>query len=208
MEDVLEVYERPYYPLFPQVCVDETNRQLIGEVRKPLSARPGSVAKRDAEYVRNGTVNIFMACEPLAGKRQVKVTDTRKRTDWAQFIEELLTGPYAQAKRVILVLDQLNTHTTGSLYEAFAPEKARALAERLEIHYTPKHGSWLNMAEIELNVLTRQCINDRIDTKKKMKTQVAAWQAQRNRRKVRIDWRFTTKDARIKLRKLYPSIQD
>ena len=207
MEDVLEVYQRPYDPFFPQVCVDETNRQLIGEMRTPLPARPGNPAKRDAEYVRNGTVNVFMACEPLAGKRQVKVTDTRKRIDWAKFIEELLTGTYAKATRVVLVLDQLNTHNTGSLYEAFEPEKARALAERLEIHYTPKHGSWLNMAEIELNVLTRQCLSDRIDTKKTMKTQVAAWQAQRNRRKVRIDWRFTTKDARIKLRKLYPSLQ-
>jgi hypothetical protein len=207
MEDVLAVYQRPYDPQFPQVCVDETNRQLIGEVRTPLPARPGSLAKRDAEYVRNGTVNLFMACEPLAGKRQVKVTDTRKRTDWAQFIKELLMGPYRKARCVVLVLDQLNTHTTGSLYEAFPPEEARALAERLEIHYTPKHGSWLNMAEIELNALTRQCLGDRIGSKREMKKQTAAWQNQRNRRKVRIDWRFTTADARIKLRKLYPSIQ-
>lgn len=208
MEDVLDVYQRPYDAQFPQVCVDETNRQLIGEVRTPLAARPGSPAKRDAEYVRHGTVNLFMACEPLAGKRQVKVTDTRKRTDWAKFIQELLTGPYAKATRVVLVLDQLNTHTIGSLYEAFAPEEAWALAQRLEIHYTPKHGSWLNMAEIELNVLTRQCLSERIGNKPEMKKQVGAWQTQRNRRKVRIDWRFTTADARIKLRKLYPSLQD
>jgi hypothetical protein len=208
MEDVLEVYQRPQDAKFPQVCVDETNRQLIGEVRAPLKARPGSAAKRDAEYVRNGTANIFMACEPLAGKRHVKITDTRKRKDWAVFIKELLTGPYAKAVKVVLVLDQLNTHTTGSLYEAFEPAEARALAERLEIHYTPKHGSWLNMAEIELSVLTRQCLGERIATKPELKKRVTAWATRRNRSRARIDWRFTTADARIKLRKLYPSIHD
>jgi hypothetical protein len=188
--------------------VDETNRQLIGEVRAPLRARPGSVAKRDAEYVRNGTANVFMACEPLAGRRQVKITDTRRRKDWAVFIKELLTGPYAKAVKVVLVLDQLNTHTTGSLYEAFEPAEARALAERLEIHHTPKHGSWLNMAEIELSVLTRQCLGDRIAAKAELKKRVTAWAKRRNQSHARIDWRFTTADARIKLRKLYPSLQD
>jgi hypothetical protein len=208
MEDVLDVYQRPEDPKVPQVCVDETSRQLIGEVRAPLPTRPGRIAKQDAEYVRNGTVNLFMATEPLAGKRHVKVTDSRKRTDWALFIKELLTGPYAHAQKVVLVLDNLNTHSTGSLYEAFEPEEARALAQRLEIHYTPRHGSWLNMAETELSVLTRQCLNMRIPTKAQMKKQVQAWVQRRNRAKVRIDWRFTTADARIKLRKLYPSLQE
>ena len=208
MEDVLDVYQRPEDPKVPQVCVDETSRQLIGEVRAPLPTRRGQIAKQDAEYVRNGTVNLFMATEPLAGKRQVKVTDRRKRTDWALFIKELLTGPYSHAQKVVLVLDNLNTHSTGSLYEAFPPEEARALAQRLEIHYTPKHGSWLNMAETELSVLTRQCLNMRIPTKAQMKKHVQAWVERRNRAKVRIDWRFTTADARIKLRKLYPSLQE
>jgi DDE superfamily endonuclease len=208
MEDVLDVYQRQEDERFPQVCVDETNRQLIGEVRVPLKARPGSVAKRDAEYVRNGTANIFIACEPLAGQRHVKITDTRKRKDWAVFIKELLIGPYAKAVKVVLVLDQLNTHTTGSLYEAFEPAEARALAERLEIHHTPKHGSWLNMAEIELSVLTRQCLGDRIAAKAELKKCVTAWATRRNRSRACIDWRFTTADARVKLRKLYPSIHD
>lgn len=208
MEDVLDVYQRPEDPKVPQVCVDETSRQLIGEVRASLPVRPGKIAKQDAEYVRNGTVNLFMATEPLAGKRQVKVTDHRKRTDWALFIKELLTGPYAHADKVVLVLDNLNTHSTGSLYEAFPPEEARTLAQRLEIHYTPRHGSWLNMAETELSVLTRQCLNRRIAMKAHMNKHVQAWVQRRNHAKVRIDWRFTTADARIKLRKLYPSLQE
>ena len=159
------------------------------------------------EYVRNGTANVFLAFEPLAGKRQVRVTDTRKRRDWAQFMKELLDGPYAQASRVVLVMDQLNTHSTASFYEAFAPHEARRLAARLEVHYTPKHGSWLNMAEIELSALGRQCSDRRIPEKKMMDKQVRAWTSQRNKTRTGVNWRFTTKDAPIRLRKLYPSIE-
>lgn len=208
MEDVLEVYHRPYDPERPQVCLDEASRQLIGEVREPLPPQPGCIAKYDSEYERRGTANIFMAVEPLAGKRAVRVSDRRTKIDWAQFIHFLLLTVYPEATVVVLVMDNLNTHGIGSLYEAFDPATARALAERLEIHYTPKHGSWLNMAETELSILSCQCLDRRMDCKEKMTQEVAAWERDRNARNSTIDWRFTTTDARIKLKRLYPSLHD
>lgn len=206
MEDVLEVYHRKADPKCPVVCLDEANKQLIGEVREPLRAQKGQAERYDAEYVRNGTANVFIAFEPLAGHREVRVTDTRKRQDWAHFVRNLLDKRYAAAERVVLVMDQLNTHTTGSLYETFEPSEARRLAAKLEIHYTPKHGSWLNMAEIELSALTRQCLDRRISDKKTMEKQVRAWARRRNTAGATVNWRFTTEDARIRLRKLYPSL--
>ena len=207
MEDVLNVYHRPHDPTRPQVCMDECSKQLIGEVRAPLPPRPGDVAKYDCEYERHGTANIFMAIEPLAGQRVVQVTDQRTRHDWAHFIRFLLLTVYPEAAVLVLVMDNLNTHTIGSLYEAFGPATARALADRLEIHYTPKHGSWLNMAETELSVLSRQCLDRRIDNKELLTAEVAAWQTARNQASTTIDWRFTTTDARIKLKRLYPSYE-
>lgn len=208
MEDVLDVYHRPYDPECPVVCMDEASKQLIAEVRQPLSAQPGRTAKYDSEYERRGTANVFMAVEPLAGKRTVRVTDRRTKIDWAQFICHLLLTVYAGAAKVVLVMDNLNTHGIGSLYEAFDPATARALASRLEIHHTPKHGSWLNMAETELSILSRQCLDRRIDRKEIMTSEVAAWEQNRNTCKSKIDWQFTTADARIKLKRLYPSIHD
>jgi DDE superfamily endonuclease len=207
MEDVLEVYHRPYDPRRPVVCMDECSKQLIGEVRTPLPPQPGRIAKYDGEYERRGTANIFMAVEPLAGKRKACVTDRRTRVDRARFIRFLLTTAYPEAAVVVLVMDNLNTHGVASPYEAFAPEVARALAARLEIHYTPKHGSWLNMAETELSVLSRQCLDRRIASQEILVREVAAWERQRDEYSVRIDWRFTTADARIKLKRLYPSFQ-
>ena len=207
MEDVLAVYCRAYDPKRPVVCLDETSKQLIGEVRAPLPVQPGQVCRYDGEYVRNGVANLFLAFEPLAGWRQVEVTDRRKRVDWAWFVKGLLDGRYKSAERVVLVMDQLNTHSAASLYEAFGPEEARRLAARLEIHHTPKHGSWLNMAEIELSVLARQCLAERAEDKPALAAEVAAWQRTRNRRHCRVDWRFTAADARIKLKRLYPSVQ-
>ena len=208
MEDVLEVYHRPYDPDRPVVCMDEASKQLIAEVRQPLPAQPGRTAKYDSEYERRGTANFFMAVEPLAGKRTVRVTDRRTKIDWAQFIRYLLLTVYPEAAMVVLVMDNLNTHGIGSLYEAFDPVTARALASRLEIHHTPKHGSWLNMAETELSILSRQCLNRRIDCKAIMIGEVAAWEQERNTHESKIDWQFTTADARIKLKRLYPSIHD
>jgi hypothetical protein len=205
MEDVLEVYHRPHDPERPLVCMDECSKQLIGEVREPLPPRPGQIAKYDSEYERLGTANMFMAVEPLAGQRTVQVTERRTRVDWARFIQVLLVTVYPLAKKIVLVMDNLNTHGIASLYEAFAPETARALAERLEIHYTPKHGSWLNMAETELSVLSRQCLDRRIDSRDFLEREVAAWQMARNTAEAKINWRFTTADARIKLKRLYPS---
>jgi len=207
MEDVLDVYHRPYDPQQPVVCLDEYSKQLIGEVREPLPPRPGQVAKYDSEYERRGTANVFMAVEPLAGKRTVRVTDRRTRVDWAQFIRLLLLTTYPEAAQVILVMDNLNTHGIASLYEAFDPETARALAARLEIHYTPKHGSWLNMAETELSVLSRQCLDRRIESKDTMAAEIATWENARNDAGARIDWQFTTTEARIKLKRLYPSFE-
>lgn len=205
MEDVLEVYHRPYDAHRPVVCMDEASKQLIAEVREPLPAKPGSIAKHDSEYERRGTANLFMAVEPLAGKRTVQVTDRRTKVDWAQFVNFLLLTVYPEAAIVVLVMDNLNTHGIGSLYEAFDPETARALAARLEIHYTPKHGSWLNMAETELSILSRQCLDRRIESKDILTCEVAAWENDRNLRERKIDWQFTTADARIKLKRLYPS---
>jgi len=205
MEDVLEVYHRPYNAANPVVCMDEASKQLIGEVRDPLAMRPGQIEKYDSEYKRLGTANIFIAVEPLAGQRTIQVTDRRTKSDWAEFIRHLLENVYSDAQKVVLVMDNLNTHTIGSLYEAFDAQAARKLACRLEIHYTPKHGSWLNMAETELSVLCRQCLDRRIDCKDKMTNEVTAWEKDRNNREVTINWRFTTADARIKLKRLYPS---
>jgi DDE superfamily endonuclease len=180
MEDVLDVYHRPYDPQRPVVCMDECSKQLIGEVREPLPPKPGQVAKYDSEYERKGTANVFMAVEPLAGRRTVRVTDRRTRVDWAQFVRMLLVTRYPEAAKVVLVMDNLNTHSIASLYEAFDPKTARSLAERLEIHHTPKHGSWLNMAETELSVLSRQCLDRRIDNKDMMEQEIAAWEKNRN----------------------------
>ena len=212
MEDVLEVYHRPHDRRRPVVCLDECSKQLIGEVRPPLPARParddrpGRIEHYDCEYVRNGTANLFMAFEPLGGWRAVAVTDRRRREDWARFVRELVDGRYREADKLVLVMDQLNTHSPASLYEAFAPEEAKRLADRLEIHHTPKHGSWLNMAEIELSALGRD-LPDRVSDKATLERHVQAWWHRRNAATVRADWHFTTKDARIKLRQLYPIME-
>jgi hypothetical protein len=207
MEDVLDVYTRPYDPRRPQVCLDETSKQLVADTREPLPAAPGQPARVDYEYERKGTANLFMVFEPLTGYRQVKGTERRTAVDFASVIQALVDVQYPQAEKIVLVLDNLNTHTPASLYEAFAPAEARRLMERLEIHHTPKHGSWLNMAEIELSVLARQCVDRRIPDPTILAQEVAAWERQRNAAQCRVDWRFTTHDARIKLKRLYPSIQ-
>jgi hypothetical protein len=206
MEDVLEVYTRPYDPSRPQVCLDEKNKQLVKEVRELLAAKPGRAARHDYEYERNGTANLFIVCEPLAGWRHLKVTDRRTKIDWAWCIKELVDVHYPHAEKIVLVMDNLNTHTPAALYEAFDPVEARRLAESLEIHYTPNHGSWLNMAEIELSVLARQCLDQRIPDQETLAEEVSAWEAERNAAESSIDWRFTSADARIKLKHLYPEI--
>ena len=206
-EDVLAVYQQPPDPQRPVVCLDETFRQLIGEVREALPTRPGAVKHYDSVYVRNGVASVFLAFEPLAGGRPVQITEARRRTDGAYFVESLLEGRYRDAERVVLVMDQLNTHSAASLYETFAPEKAQRLADRLEIHHTPKHGSWLNRAEIELSVLTRD-LPARIGERTALDQHVAAWQVRRNRQGVTAHGQFTTANARIKLRKLYPTVEN
>lgn len=208
MEDVLDVYTRPYDPKRPQVCLDETSRQLLGEVNPPLPPAPGQVAKQDYEYVRGGVLNLFLCCEPLRGWRHVTVSDRRTRRDFAQCIQDLVDVQYPQAEQIILVTDNLNTHSPASLYEAFEPAEAKRLADKLEWHYTPKHGSWLDMAEIELSVLSRQCLDQRLADRQTLQREVAAWEVRRNAAQHTIDWRFTTADARIKLKHLYPSIKD
>jgi len=208
MENVLEVYHRPYSPKRPMVCMDETSKQLVKETRIPQPARPGQPERFDYEYERNGTANIFMFCEPLAGRRQVAVTDRRTKCDWAEQVRRLLEVHYPRAERVTLVMDNLNTHTPASLYEAFEPSEARRLIDRLEMVYTPKHGSWLNMAEIELNVLSRQCIGDRVPDQPALVAVIKRWQKERNASRATIDWQFTTADARTKLRRLYPTIRE
>lgn len=208
MEDVLDVYERPSDPLRPMVCVDEVHTQLIGETRVPIAAKAGQVERFDYEYLRNGTANIFIAFEPLSAHRLTKVTERRTRVDFAEWVRDLANVHYPTAEVIVLILDNLNTHSIASLYEAFEPEEARRLARKLEIHYTPKHGSWLNMAEIELSALSRQGLDRRIEDKATLDTQVAAWTTQRNAMGKTVTWRFTTADARIKLRRLYPSIHD
>ena len=205
MEDVLDVYQRPYDPKCPVVCMDESNKQLSIETRSPIPAGPGQVRCEDGEWKRNGVADVFMFVEPLKGRRLVSVTETRGAVDWAHQVKELLTH-YRQASRICLVMDNLNTHDTSSLYKAFPAEEARALAERLEIHYTPKHGSWLNVAECELSILCRQCLDRRIPDIETMRREVENWTTDRNRKTKKVDWQFTTADARIKLKHLYPQI--
>ncbi len=207
MEDVLDVYQRPYDPHRPVVCLDETSKPLIGETRQAVPAAPGRPAREDSEYVRHGVANLFMVFEPLGGKRQVKVTERRTQRDWAECVREVVDGMYPQAERIVLVMDNLNTHSPASLYEAFAPAEAKRIADKLEIHHTPKHGSWLDMAEIELGILSRQCLDRRIDRAQDLRSEVSAWVQQRNAAVAKVNWRFTTTDSRIKLRRLYPSIE-
>jgi len=206
MEDVLDVYHLPYDPHYPVVCMDESCKQLIGEVRVPIPCKPGQPVRIDDEYVRNGVVEIFMEVEPLAGKRHVMVTERRTRKDWAQQIRQMLDERYPDAIKVRLVMDNLNTHQVASLYETFEAGQARRLAQRLEIHYTPKHGSWLNMAEIELSALKGQCLDRRIADISTMHSVVAAWEKDRNNSTRNINWQFTTSEARTKLKRLYPNL--
>jgi len=205
MEMVLDVYKRPFDPLHPVVCMDESPKQLIAETKVPIPASPGESAKYDYEYKRCGVCNVFISCEPLAGKRTVKVTERKTKRDWACFIEEI-AGQYESAEKITLVMDNLNTHNAGSFYESFPPDKAKALWDRFEFVYTPKHGSWLNMAEIELNVLTGQCLKRRMDDIGFVKKEVAAWQRTRDNKNAKVNWQFTAEDARIKLRRLYPTL--
>jgi transposase len=206
MEDVLEVYHRPYDERRPLVCIDEVSKQLIGEVALPLPPAPGRPLRYDYEYVRNGTANLFMISEPLLGWRSVEVTQRRTARDFAEVLRWLVEDAHPEARKVVLVVDNLNTHKPACLYEAFEPERARRIAERLEWHYTPKHGSWLNMAEIELSVLARQALSRRIGTIEELRQAVEWWEQERNSRQVEVQWRFTTAKARIKLRRLYPSV--
>jgi hypothetical protein len=207
MEDVLEVYHRPFDEKRPVITLDESSKQLIGETVQPWPAAPGQPERFDYEYVRNGTANLFMISEPLLGWRAVKVTERRTAKDFAEVVRWLAEEVHPEAEKLVLVLDNLNTHKPASLYEAFPAEQARRIAERLEIHYTPKHGSWLNVAEIELSVLTRQCLNRRIESMDELRNEVAAWEEARNDKQVEVRWRFTTADARVKLRRLYPVVQ-
>jgi hypothetical protein len=206
MEDVLEVYKRPYDPQRPVVCMDETSRQLLADTLTPLPCAPGQARRTDHEYERGGTANLFLAFEPLAGQRGTQVSERRTKVDWARFVKALLDGPYAAVEKVVLVMDNLNTHTPASLYEAFAPTEARRLVEKLELHYTPKHGSWLNLAEVEFSVLERQ-LPQRIGSRQQFTRLTEAWTQKRNRAGICADWRFTTADARIKLKRLYPCIE-
>lgn len=207
MEDVLDVYHRPYDARFPQVCMDEGSKQLLSDKREGTAMQPGLPERYDNEYQRHGTMNVFVAVEPLAGKRVIQVSKRRTKKDWALFMRELIDVHYCEAEKIVLVMDNLNTHSPSSFYEAFAPQEARRLTEKLEIHYTPKHGSWLNMAEIELSVLARQCLAGRIKSIEQAQDQVSAWQQQRDQAHVHIDWRFTAADARIKLKHLYPTVK-
>jgi DDE superfamily endonuclease len=207
MEDVLSVYQRPFDPARPVVCLDETSRQLLGDVRPPHPSRPGQVARQDPEYVRGGVVNLFLATEPLQGWRTVMVSDQRTRLDFAQCVKLLVDVHYPDAERIVLVMDQLNTHSPASLYAAFPAAEAKRLTERLEIHHTPKHGSWLNMAELELSVLARQCLRQRLPNRTAMEQAATAWSERRNGSIARIDWQFTTTDARTKLHRLYPAFE-
>lgn len=207
MEDTLDVYRRPYDPRRPQVCLDETSKQLLADVREPLPMMPGRAAREDYEYERQGVSNLFLWCEPLGNRRHVAVTDRRTKVDWAHIVKDLVDVHYPQAERVVLVMDNLNTHTPAALYEAFAPAEAKRIADRLEIHYTPKHGSWLNIAEIELSVLARQCLNRRVPDQDTLATEVSAWEEERNRAQLTVHWHFTTDDARVRLKHLYPSLQ-
>jgi hypothetical protein len=206
MEDVLEVYARPLDADFPVVCLDEAAKQILGEARTPLPMEPGRVLRQDGEYVRRGTAALFMAFEPLGGRRRVWVGERRTAVDFANVVRELLSEQYPEARKVVLVMDNLNTHGAHSLYEAFEPAEARALCERIEWHFTPRHGSWLNIAEMELSVLGRQCLGDRMESLEALSAAVSAWESRRNAERVRVDWHFTTADARIKLKRLYPKL--
>ncbi len=206
MEDILEVYQRPYDPENPLVCLDETSKQLIAETRVPIAAKPGQPARQDYEYRRNGTANLFMMFAPLEGWRHVKVTDRHTALDYAQVLKELSDTHFPGTQKIVLVQDNLNTHKPASLYQAFPPAEARRLVERFEWHYTPKHGSWLDMAKSELGVLSSQCLDRRIPDQQVLKEEVAVWEADRNRKHAKADWQFTTADARVKLKRLYPAL--
>ena len=205
MEMVLDVYKRPFDSRCPVVCMDESPKQLIAETKTPISGSPGRPERHDYEYKRCGVCNIFMAFEPLAGKRMVKITERKTKKDWAVFLEEIASH-YREAEKITLVMDNYNTHTPGALYETFPPDQAKTLWDRFEFFYTPKHGSWLNMAEIELNVLIGQCLNRRIDDIEFVRSESSAWQEFRNNKDAKVNWQFTTKDARIKLDRLYPTL--
>lgn len=205
MEDILEVYRRPHDPTRPLVCIDEASKQQVKETRQPLPPQAGTPRRYDYEYERNGVSNLFMTFAPLEGWRHVKVTDRRTNVDFAHCLQDMVDGHFPDADKIVLVSDNLNTHKPAALYEAFAPEEARRIVEKLEWHYTPKHGSWLDMAEIELSVLQRQCLDRRIPDQETLQREVAAWEHERNQHAVKANWRFTTEDARIKLKKLYPS---
>ncbi len=206
MERVLDIYKRPFDPLHPVICMDESPKQLISETKTPRNVAQGQPAKHDYEYKRCGVCNIFLACEPLAGKRFIKIKERRTKQDWALFLKEIAER-YEEAEKITLVLDNLNTHGPGSLYETFPPEQAKALWDRFEFVYTPKHGSWLNVAEIELNVLHGQCLNRRIDNIETVIQEVSAWQNARNTKEAQVNWQFTAEDARIKLHRLYPTVE-
>ena len=207
MEKVLDVYKRPYDPQNPVVCMDESPKQLIAETRIPIPASPGNPEKHDYEYERRGVCSVFIAFEPLSGKRMVEVTERRTKEDWAHFMDKIEVR-YETAEKITIVMDNLNTHEPGSFYEAFPPDKAKALWDRFEFVYTPKHGSWLNMAEIELNVLTGQCLDRRIDDIEVVRKEVLAWEKNRNNKNAKVNWRFKTEDARIKLSRLYPTFEN
>lgn len=206
MEDVLDVYEMPYNPSVPVVCMDEKPYQLLGEARESWAMRPGDNKKIDSEYIRNGTCSIFAFVEPLGGKHHVSVREHRTAVDWAEEIKYLVDEMYPDAEKIILVMDNLNTHKPSSLYKKYKPEEARRIIRKLEIHYTPKHGSWLDIAEIELNIMTRQCLNRRIDSIEKLTSELAAWEKERNENHSKVNWHFRTKDARVKLISLYPEL--
>ena len=206
MEMILDVYMRPYDPRYPVVCMDESPKQLIAETRLSIPASPGKLARYDYEYRRCGVCNTFLACEPLAGKRMVTINERRTKHEWAHFLAEIASH-YEEAEKITLVMDNLSTHTPGALYETFPPEQAKALWDRFEFVFTPKHGSWLNMAEIELNVLTKQCLNRRIADIEKVRSEVSAWQVHRNNRESKVNWQFTAENARIKLARLYPTVE-
>jgi len=208
MEDVLDVYCRPYDPRYPVVCLDESSKELHADVHAPLPMEPGKPERIDDHYQRQGTVNLFLACEPLRGWRQIRITERRTKVDWAHFVRELVQVHYPEAEKIVLVMDNLNTHRPASLYEAFAPAEAKRIWDRLELHYTPKHGSWLNIAECEFSVLSRQCTDRRFPDAQALNTAVAAWQTERNADTTTVNWRFTTQDARIRLKHLYPILHD
>jgi len=207
MEDVLEVYKLPYDAKRPLICMDEMPKQLLADKREPLASQAGTPARQDYEYQRNGVADLFMLFEPLQGKRFVEVTEKRRKVEWATVMKQLSDVRYPQAEKIIVVLDNLNTHTPSAFYETFEPEEARRLVERFEFHFTPKHGSWLNMAEIELSALVRQCLDRRLPDIETLTDEVQSWQQQRNDEVVKVLWQFTTTDARTKLKHLYPKIQ-